>query len=258
MQPSSMFGSFLLILSYLSGRADAYSEYFLQTCHSSKLDLSDMVYVESYYFNRIKYLVFNSTYGKFVGYTEVGERLAEAYNSNEAFLTDEQNLVNRYCNPAVRLYKTYGIRFISEPRVKLSLGKPFSDNHPGMLVCSAYDFYPKMIHMSWYRNGQKVTSDVLATEELADGDWFYQSHSHLEFTPKTGEKITCVVEHISFNKSREFVWDSSMLESERNKVAIGAAGLVLGLVVCTAGLLYYRKKSQGRIMVPPAFEFITH
>ncbi|XP_041956244.1 rano class II histocompatibility antigen, A beta chain-like isoform X4 [Alosa sapidissima] len=127
-----------------------------------------------------------------------------------------------------------------------------------MLVCSAYDFYPKMIHMSWYRNGQKVTSDVLATEELADGDWFYQSHSHLEFTPKTGEKITCVVEHISFNKSREFVWDSSMLESERNKVAIGAAGLVLGLVVCTAGLLYYRKKSQGRIMVPPAFEFITH
>ncbi|XP_076126135.1 rano class II histocompatibility antigen, A beta chain-like isoform X2 [Alosa pseudoharengus] len=139
----------------------------------------------------------------------------------------------------------------AEPRVKLSLGKPFSDNHPGMLVCSAYDFYPKMIRMSWYRDGQKVTSDVWATEELADGDWFYQSHSYLEFTPKPGEKITCVVEHISFKEPNEFAWDSSMPESERNKVAIGAAGLVLGLVVCAAGLLYYRKKSQGWIMVPP-------
>ncbi|XP_041957525.1 H-2 class II histocompatibility antigen, A-S beta chain-like [Alosa sapidissima] len=139
----------------------------------------------------------------------------------------------------------------AEPRVKLSLGKPFNDNHPGMLVCSAYDFYPKMIRISWYRDGQKVTSDVWATEELADGDWFYQSHSHLEFTPKPGEKITCEVEHISFKEPREFVWDSSMPKSERNKVAIGAAGLVLGLMVCAAGQLYYRKKSQGWIIGLP-------
>ena len=75
-----------------------------------------------------------------------------------------------------------------------------------MLMCSAYNFYPRMIRVTWYRDGQKVTSDVSATEELADGDWFYQIHSHLEFTPKAGEKISCVVEHASFKEPREFVW----------------------------------------------------
>ena len=39
--------------------------------------------------------------------------------------------------------------------------------------------------------------------------------------------------------------DSSMPKAERNKIAIGAAGLLLGLVVCAAGLLYYRKTSRG-------------
>ncbi|XP_012695674.3 HLA class II histocompatibility antigen, DP beta 1 chain-like [Clupea harengus] len=114
-----------------------------------------------------------------------------------------------------------------------------------MLMCSAYNFYPRMIRVTWYRDGQKVTSDVSATEELADGDWYYQIHSHLEFTPKAGEKISCVVEHTSLKEPREFVWDSSMPKAERNKIAIGAAGLLLGLVVCAAGLLYYRKTSRG-------------
>ena len=75
-----------------------------------------------------------------------------------------------------------------------------------MLMCSAYNFYPRMIRVTWYRDGQKVTSDVSATEELADGDWYYQIHSHLEFTPKAGEKISCVVEHASLRDPLEITW----------------------------------------------------
>lgn len=36
-----------------------------------------------------------------------------------------------------------------------------------------------------------------------------------------------------------------MPESERNKVAIGASGLVLGLVLALAGLIYYKRKANG-------------
>lgn len=53
-----------------------------------------------------------------------------------------------------------------------------------MLVCSVYNFYPKLIKVSWRRDGQEVTTGVTSTDELADGDWYYQVHSHLEFTPR--------------------------------------------------------------------------
>jgi len=40
--------------------------------------------------------------------------------------------------------------------------------------------------------------------------------------------------------------DSSLPESERNKIAIGSSGLVLGIIIAAAGLIYYKKKSTGQ------------
>lgn len=64
-------------------------------------------------------------------------------------------------------------------------------------MCSAYEFYPEKIKVYWLRNGEVVTTDVTSTMEMANGDWFYQIHSELDYTPKSGEKISCVVEHAS-------------------------------------------------------------
>jgi len=107
---------------------------------------------------------------------------------------------------------------------------------------------------------------------MADGDWYYQIHSELEYTPKSGEKISCVVEHASFHKPMIYDWgkrrylrtvilvkylwtasfntpvyrtDPSLPESEKNKIAIGSSGLVLGIIIAAAGLIYYKKKSTG-------------
>lgn len=84
--------------------------------------------------------------------------------------------------------------------------RPASGRHPAMLMCSAYDFYPKMIKLTWYRDGKEAAGDMTSTEELSNGDWYYQIHSHLEFTPKSGEKITCVVEHASLKEPLEVAW----------------------------------------------------
>lgn len=46
--------------------------------------------------------------------------------------------------------------------------------------------------------------------------------------------------------SLRFIPDMSLPESGRNKIAIGASGLVLGVVFAAAGLLYYnRRKTTG-------------
>ncbi|KAF7198889.1 E-S beta chain-like, partial [Nothobranchius furzeri] len=42
----------------------------------------------------------------------------------------------------------------------------------------------------------------------------------------------------------------SMPESERNQIAIGASGLILGLILSLAGFIYYKRKSRGRVLVP--------
>ncbi|RXN07773.1 H-2 class II histocompatibility I-E beta chain-like protein [Labeo rohita] len=87
-----------------------------------------------------------------------------------------------------------------KPKVKISSVTRAGGRHPPVLMCSAYEFYPPHIKVSWLRDGKLMTSEVTSTMEMADGDWYYQIHSELEYSPKSGEKISCMVEHASFNK----------------------------------------------------------
>ncbi|XP_050974005.1 boLa class II histocompatibility antigen, DQB*0101 beta chain-like [Labeo rohita] len=110
-----------------------------------------------------------------------------------------------------------------------------------MLICSAYDFYPKPIKLTWMRDDKEMTADVTSTEELADGDWYYQIHSHLEYFPKPGEKISCVLEHASSNKA--MIYDLG--ENRADIIITGAAGVVLGVIMAAGGLIYYKRRHKG-------------
>lgn len=41
------------------------------------------------------------------------------------------------------------------------------------------------------------------------------------------------------------MFSDPLSESQRNKIAVGTAGLVLGLVFLFAGLIYYKKNTTG-------------
>ncbi|KAK2898884.1 hypothetical protein Q8A67_010302 [Cirrhinus molitorella] len=174
-------------------------------------------------------------------------RVAEGWN-NSPFLVTQRTGVD-VCKFLFKINLTPDLVRVAKPKVKLSSVTRAGDRHLAVLMCSAYEFYPPHIKVSWLRDGKPVTSEVTSTMEMANGDWFYQIHSELEYTPKSGEKISCMVEHASFNKPMIYDWDLSLLEYERNKIAIGASGLVLGIITTATGLIYFKKKSLGRIIV---------
>ncbi|XP_062311914.1 HLA class II histocompatibility antigen, DM beta chain-like [Osmerus eperlanus] len=161
------------------------------------------------------------------------------------------------------LYHTYTIsqrnnpdRIVNktvEPSVHLRSETPPNSKHTTMLKCSAYRFYPKEIQVTWIRNGQDVTSDI-STEDLYDGDFYFQHHSYLEYTPTPGEEVFCMVEHASLPRPKIFRWDPSMPVSERVQLGIGALGVFLGLVVLTAGSLYYKRRPIVVVRTPSTVE----
>ncbi|KAM8734293.1 rano class II histocompatibility antigen, A beta chain-like [Acanthopagrus schlegelii] len=118
-----------------------------------------------------------------------------------------------------------------------------------MLVCSVYNFYPKQIRVAWLRDGKEMTSEVMSTDEMPNGNWLYQVHSFLEYTPRPGEKISCKVEHASLVEPQLYEWEPTS-DSGMNKIIVGIAGLLLGLVFSVGGLMYYKKKTHERVLVP--------
>ncbi|XP_042360755.1 rano class II histocompatibility antigen, A beta chain-like [Plectropomus leopardus] len=232
-------------------------EVFLQYSACCVFKGPDLDHVEYDIVNRVnnKVLIrFNSTRGNWTGNTPFAIEMAKVLNTNPVYAIRRAFEMKVLCIDNIGLVKQIG-SLTSAPIIKMN-----SVNHPPMLVCSAYNFYPKHIRMTWLRNGQEVTSAASFSEAMPDGDWYYQIHSYLVHTPTAGEKITCMVEHLSLSEPILQVWDHSLSASERINIVFGTLLLALGFVLMSTGFIYYKKKSgvtlsqvtlcQGRVLVP--------
>uniref|UniRef100_A0A3B3WP73 Ig-like domain-containing protein n=1 Tax=Poecilia mexicana TaxID=48701 RepID=A0A3B3WP73_9TELE len=210
-------------------------------CHFNSSELQDIHYSYSYIYNKVEFIQFDSRVGSFVGLNSFGEKLAARWNNGEV----KFNIGISYSPLPVSV----------APSVTLSTVVPPTGGPSSMLTCSVYGFFPKQIRVTWMRNGQKVTSDVTSTTELPDGAWLYQIHSSLEFKPRSGEKISCMVEHLSLEEPLTIDWTpppgQPMPESEKIKIAFGVLGLILGLVLSLTGFIYYKKKAGGQNQFKP-------
>ncbi|XP_066580404.1 HLA class II histocompatibility antigen, DR beta 5 chain isoform X2 [Amia ocellicauda] len=209
-----------------------------------------MLYSRRDVFNKMEIIHFDSKIRKHVGYTEYGIRTAEYWNKDKDYMASILADEERYCKHNAEVLRASTLDREVTPSVRVRSSKPVSSRHPVLLVCHVTGFYPQRINVTWLRDGVETSTDVTSTELLANGDWTYQIHSHLELRPRAGERITCRVQHKSLEQPLEVTWDNSASESKKNKVIMGVCGLVLGLIIAAAGVIYYKKKSTGRILVP--------
>ncbi|XP_016528928.1 H-2 class II histocompatibility antigen, E-S beta chain-like isoform X2 [Poecilia formosa] len=241
---------FLELLLVFSSEGAFYG-YYLGRCQFNSPDSNDVVLVEQLYFNKILLGQYNSTLGKVVAFIEKAEAYADMLNKMPRFQAHQIWKINR-CKTGAQLANE-NLPAAVEPYVWLRSVKAEYSQHQQKLVCSAYDFYPKKIRVTWLKDGKNITSGVTSTDELPNGHWLYQIHSYLEFTPKPGEKIACMVDHASLKEPKLYDLEPEP-DSGKHKMVVGSAGLLLGLLFSVMGFIFFKKKSIERVRVPTSEE----
>lgn len=74
--------------------------YDLSRCVFNSTEVKDFEYVRSWYCNKLEIIRFDSSVGKFVGYTELGVKNAEAWNK-QGDLASWRAQKEVYCKPSI-------------------------------------------------------------------------------------------------------------------------------------------------------------
>uniref|UniRef100_A0A1A8NCZ3 Ig-like domain-containing protein n=2 Tax=Nothobranchius TaxID=28779 RepID=A0A1A8NCZ3_9TELE len=229
-----------LVLSFIF--ADFSGEDFFQgkSCWTFKgSHLEECEHTLMFSFNKQNMVEFNSTRGNWIGFTKGSKEAAKILN-DDPYEKSQRLFELTMCEKLVNSIQYIG-NLTTPPTMKLNLVKLSDGEHRAKFICSAYDFYPKQIQLTWLRNGQEVTEGVSYSSLMYDGDSQYQFHSRLKYFPTSGERITCMVEHFSLSEPKLVDWDDSLLPEDMTPIVFGLCVLMVGLIVLSSGFIYYKK-----------------
>uniref|UniRef100_A0A3B5LB50 Ig-like domain-containing protein n=1 Tax=Xiphophorus couchianus TaxID=32473 RepID=A0A3B5LB50_9TELE len=213
-------------------------------CSFNGPNFDKIEYILTASFNKQKMLEYNSTRGNWIGFTDYSIVASTFWNKDPLDRLERAMEIKLMCFDNRAFIQTISKRNLSTtPTMRIKSVKQPDGRHPAVLVCSAYNFYPKQIQITWLRNDQEVTEGVSNIDVIPDGELYYQFHSYLEYTPTSGERISCMVEHVTL--SEIIVWNNSLPEGEKTTIVVGLCGLIIGLVIFISGFIYHKKK--GRI-----------
>uniref|UniRef100_A0A3B4YZH1 Ig-like domain-containing protein n=1 Tax=Seriola lalandi dorsalis TaxID=1841481 RepID=A0A3B4YZH1_SERLL len=235
--------NFLFVSFFIFFLDGNYSQ-FQACCIFNDRDFEEVEYIVTNLYNKKLMMEFNSTRGNWTGFTAYSMEIVK--NRNNPLDRIQREFEKKVlCTDNIGFIQKFG-KFAS-PTIKLKSVKKSSNRHPAMLVCSAYHFYPKQIRVTWLQNGQAMTLEISSSDVLPDGDWYYQIHSYMAYTPSPGEKITCMVEHLGLSEPPLFltILEPSLPVVEWIKIVVGLCGMMLGFVIVSSGFIYYKKKSAA-------------
>ncbi|XP_055008896.1 class II histocompatibility antigen, B-L beta chain-like [Boleophthalmus pectinirostris] len=203
-------------------------------------------YLLTYRYNRNLFMQYNSTRGNWIGFTAYSSNWADLYNNDpeDSRLRKLEQLL--LCLEGKEFLPVIKNR-TATPSLTLTTVEQSGQRNPALLLCSAYNFYPQEIQMTWLLNGEEITSAVTSTDVLYSGDLYYQIHSYLEHRPRPGEEVSCMVEHVSLPEPLVQVWDPHppLPRSERVKIAVGTFFLVVGLTALVTGFIKHKKRTPA-------------
>uniref|UniRef100_A0A3B5LD14 Ig-like domain-containing protein n=1 Tax=Xiphophorus couchianus TaxID=32473 RepID=A0A3B5LD14_9TELE len=219
-------------------------------CSFNGPNFDKIEYILTASFNKQKMLEYNSTRGNWIGFTDYSIVASTFWNKDPLDRLERAMEIKLMCfdnrvKKNILIFTKDSLTFVSISVIK-SVKQP-DGRHPAVLVCSAYNFYPKQIQITWLRNDQEVTEGVRVSniDVIPDGELYYQFHSYLEYTPTSGERISCMVEHVTLSEPRIIVWNNSLPEGEKTTIVVGLCGLIIGLVIFISGFIYHKKKYRS-------------
>uniref|UniRef100_A0AAQ4QG01 Ig-like domain-containing protein n=1 Tax=Gasterosteus aculeatus aculeatus TaxID=481459 RepID=A0AAQ4QG01_GASAC len=191
-------------------------------CNMQTARPQQVEYLVDWYFNKEFTMQYNSTVGKWTGFTAAGLVSAAVFNGNHF---DEQIIKsNEHCIICTDVFSP-----LAAPAPSVRLAEASGSGHNTTLVCSAYDFYPRRIRLAWLRDGQEVTSGATFSEVTTNGNWTYAVHSSLSFTPGGRDRVSCKVEHAGLQEPALRTWAAhGARDWETGFLVGGVCALLLG------------------------------
>ncbi|XP_075410294.1 HLA class II histocompatibility antigen, DM beta chain [Tenrec ecaudatus] len=177
-------------------------------------------------------------------------------------LNHQQNLLQRLSNGlqdcATHAQPFWGslTQRTRPPSVKVAPITPFNTRDPVMLACYVWGFYPAEVIITWRKNGKPVLPHGNG-QKIAqpNGDWTYQTVSHLALTPAYGDTYTCVVEHIAASLPILEDWTPGLSPVQIVKVSVSSVTLGLGLIIFILGLLSWRRAGSSSYTYLPGANY---
>ncbi|XP_076023630.1 beta-2-microglobulin-like [Genypterus blacodes] len=95
----------------------------------------------------------------------------------------------------------------SSAKVQLYSREPGFFEMKNHLVCHVSDFYPPEISIELLKGGEKIPG-AQQTDLAFESNWHYHLTKTVAFTPKKGERYSCMVTHMG--QAKTYMWEPDM------------------------------------------------